>query len=152
MGPWRWPNLAAVSFVPIVAFLGSWSANYAPMPFGPYVLPPQQVGDWIVVAAASGSREVPDGIIVTWRVKLCPGCLDASRSLRLSFGDSSGAWGPAVELAGDANSLRADLRLGDEADAGDLHLWLEIRSWRGDRLVAGWPIANGTPIERQQGR
>lgn len=141
LGRWKWPNIVAISVVPVAAYFLSWAPQNEPRPFGVTIFGPERIGPWVVVVGANDRFDVRQGNEVTLNIRFCAGCYEHIRRASLAFGDAHGPKEPEKPIVGNPNSLHASMPIPETVQTSDLYLWVMAEEWNGARHRASWKVA-----------
>lgn len=141
---WKWPNILAISVVPVAAYFLSWAPQNALRPFGMTIFGPERIGPWSVVIGTNDRLDVGFGQVVTLNVRFCAGCYEQIRTASLAFGDTHGPGEPGKSIAGNPNALQVSIPIPEIVQTSSLYLWVTAEEWNGARHRVSWKVAMET--------
>jgi hypothetical protein len=144
LGYWKWPNILAITLVPVLFFFLSWKPSFEPEPFGTTILGPEKLGPWTVVIGTNARQPLKPGQKANWRVRFCSGCYEQIRRVELALGNAKQPLWDASPLAGDSQTLSATLRLPHALPAKSVYLWLIVEAWDGERYTVSWLVSGAS--------
>jgi hypothetical protein len=147
LGHWKWPNILAVSVIPVAAYVLHWAPQSEPRPFGTMILGPERIGPWFVVVGTNDRLGAGAGQEVTLNVRFCPGCYEQMRLAALAFGGAHGPSGAGMPVTGNPNALHVSLPVPARAPPSGLYLWVAAEDWAGMAYRVAWKVAPGQAHE-----
>lgn len=143
LGCWKWPNILAISVVPVAAYFLSWAPQSAPHPFGTTIFGPERIGPWTVVIGAKDRFDDGLGQELTVNIRFCSGCYEQIRRAALAFGAADGPVAPSKPIVGNPNALQASILVPEIIPLSGLYLWMVAEDWSGKRYSVSWKILPG---------
>ena len=143
LGYWKWPNILAITLIPVLFFFLSWKPALRPTHFDTTILGPEQVGPWVVVVGTNARQPFEPGADVSWRIRFCSGCYEQIRALQIAFGDAERPVWSATPLSGDPHRLSATLRMPRAIPKKGSYLWLVLEAWDGQRYTISRLLSRG---------
>jgi hypothetical protein len=143
LGRWKWPNILAVSVLPVAAYFLHWAPQSEPRPFGTVILGPERIGLWSVVVGTNDRLGAGAGQEVTLNVRFCAGCYEQIRRAALAFGDAHRPSEPGRSIVGTPNTLEVSIPVPETTPASGLYLWLTVEGWDEKRYRIFWKVSPG---------
>jgi hypothetical protein len=141
LGRWKWPNILAISIVPVAAYFLSWAPQNELRPFGVTIFGPERIGPWSVVIGTNDRLDIGFGQGVTFNIRFCAGCYERIRRASLAFGDVHGPGEPDKPIVGNPNALHVSILTPETMQTSGLYLWVTAEEWNGARHRAFWRVA-----------
>lgn len=139
MGRWKWPNLIAITLLPLISYSFFWAPRLEPEPFGVTILGPEKVGNWTVVVGSNATVPLKAGAAVSWNIRFCAGCYEQMRKASLGFGGSERP-DKSERVFGTPNDLAAELTVPGKVVKDGLYLWLISEDWQGEEYFVKWKM------------
>lgn len=141
LGRWKWPNILAISVVPVVAYFLSWAPQNEMRPFGVTIFGPERIGPWSVVIGTNDRLDHGRGQMLTLNVRFCADCYEHIRRATLAFGDAHAPEEPGKSITGDPNALHVSLPIPETVQTSTLYLWVTVEEWSGASHRVAWKVA-----------